>query len=43
MPSRFISSAVSASVVAASAGTASVAAVSSATGVFDAETDGGVS
>jgi hypothetical protein len=43
VPSRFVSSTVSASAVTASAGASSVAAVSSATGVFDAETGGGVS
>jgi hypothetical protein len=42
-PSIFVSSAVSASAVATSAGAASVAIVSSATGVFDAEADGGIS
>jgi hypothetical protein len=43
VPSRFVSSAVSASAVTASARTASVAVVSSTAGIFDAETGGGVS
>jgi hypothetical protein len=43
VPSRFVSSVVSASTVAASAEAASVAVVSSAGGVFDAEAGGGVS